>query len=69
MKKLGGVDEDEKGDTIFNNEEHAVEEQRKKNYLDWISVGVMMGGIVIIYGLKGIILLQWKSSLCFLEIS
>jgi hypothetical protein len=58
MKKLGGVDEDEKGDTIFNNEEHAVEEQRKKNYLDWISVGVMMGGIVIIYGLKGIILLQ-----------
>lgn len=38
MKNLGGVDEDEKGDTIFNNEEHAVEEQRQKGYLDWISV-------------------------------
>lgn len=30
MEKLGGVDEDEKGDTIFNNEEHTVEEQRLK---------------------------------------
>lgn len=47
MKKLGGVDEDEKGDTIFNNEEHAVEEQRQKRTI-WIGYmfGVMMGGIV-----------------------
>lgn len=30
MKKLGGVDEDEKGDTIFNNDEHAAEERKTK---------------------------------------
>lgn len=47
MKTLGGVDEDEKGDTIFNNEEHAVEEQRQKELfgLD-ICLGFMMGGLV-----------------------
>lgn len=41
MKKLGGVDEDEKGDTIFNIEEHVVEEQKTKRII-WI--GYLLGG-------------------------
>lgn len=58
VKKLGGVDEDEQGIRFSTTMSTRWRSEGKKRILDWISVGIMMGGIVDHYGLKRIIQLQ-----------
>jgi len=60
LRNFGAVDEDEKGMRFFQQRRarDGGAKEKKKRLLDWVSVGIMIGGMVNHYGLKRIIQLQ-----------